>query len=311
MISNNPTYTLSIECGPYKPVIGSPYRDASQTITIQLPITCEFEIQRQFWGSSQTATFTLYNLKENTRNLLYHDQYAYLDRANIQFKAGYNGQEVLLFNGWVRWAYSKRPGRDFLTVIEAFDGAHALANSFSSFNALPRTSLKNVLYTLNQDFVSTYKLASTPLFGNIPDNTSFTNLRPLAMYGPTANLLKAFLPMSVSATIDLNQLKVLGYNDVLDLPEILIEAETGLLEPPERSGAMVVAKTLFNPQVQMNQTARLNSVDNSIFNRVYQIRGFSHKGLISFSVGGQRTTTYSLWYGTEALQYIPAPPTLT
>ena len=301
VISNNPSYQLTIGVGPYT-AAGDGYWDASQNVVIGLPITCDFEINRQFWGSSQVGTFTLHNLKEETRNLIYHDQYDTFHRMPIQFKAGYGNNLSLIFNGWVKWAYSKRPGRDFLTVLECFDGAFALSNAFSNFTLPAGSSFPAIVNRLNLDFVNTYKLTPNPLTGTFPP---FQTLRPLVMYGPTSFLLRSILPFSMQSTIDLNQLKVLAYNDyvVSDIIPI-IEADTGLLDPPERSGAFIMARALFNAQIVMGQQAILRSIDNSIFNGTYQIRGLIHRGIISPAVGGDRTTTLSLWKGTEALQPI-------
>lgn len=298
MISFSPVYTLSIEVGPFGKPDSQGYMDATQSITIQLPITCDFEINRQFWGSSQTGTFTLYNLKEETRNLIYHDQYNPLQRANIQFKAGYGNNQYLLFNGWIRKAYSKRPSKDYMTVIEAFDGALQRANSWTSFTRPPGMSLTSVITSLNQDFVKTYKLASTPYIGTLPEQI---NLRPASYFGPTDYVLKSVLPSGVLSTIDLNQLKVISYTDAIESTFDIIDSETGLLEPPTRQETYVEAKLLFNPAIVMGQNVYLRSIDNSIFNGIYKVMGLVHNGTISPVVGGKRTTTVGLYLGTQTI----------
>jgi len=298
MISFNPVYTLTVEVGPFGKKNSQGYSDATQKVTIELPITCDFEINRQFWASSQTGTFTLYNLKEETRNLIYHDQYNTFQRANIQFHAGYGINKYLLFNGWVRKAYSKRPNKDYMTVIEAFDGAFAKSDSWTSFTRPAGMALKDVIFSLNNDFANTYKLASTPYIGTLPPQV---NLRSASYFGPTDTILKSILPSTLLSTIDLNQLKVISYSDQVESTFDIIDSSTGLLEPPTRTETFIEAKLLFNPALIMGQKVYLQSVGNSIFNGIYKVMGLVHNGTISTVVGGKRTTVVSLYLGTQIL----------
>jgi len=299
MISFNPTYTLSVEVGPFGPKDKNGYQDATQNITFKLPTTCDFEINRAFWASAQTGTFTLYNLKDQTRNLLYHDRYNTFQRANIQFRAGYGGKEYLLFNGWVRNCYSKRPGKDYMTVIEAFDGAFQRTNSWTSFTRTAGMGLPDVIFNLNQDFVNTYKLAPTPFIGTLPP---VKNLRAASYFGPTDSILRSILPKSLLYTIDSNRLIVMSYSDTTEGTLGVIDSANGLLEPPTRSETFVETKLLFNPALTMGQNVILDSADNSIFNKIYKVMGLIHSGTISTAVGGKRTTTASLYLGQQILQ---------
>lgn len=114
-------YSLSVEVA------------GGQKVAIELPYTVEFEVRRENLSSSQDATITVYNLGERLRDLIYKDQYNTTEFRAVQLRAGYEDLGApLIFNGTIRQAYSYREGVDFKTVIDAYDGAYMMANSYTT-----------------------------------------------------------------------------------------------------------------------------------------------------------------------------------
>ena len=97
--------------------------DAGNSVEIDYPLTCEFNIIRTIFSGANTGKFTIYNLGEDTRNKIFHDLYDPKTIRKITFQAGYADQNPLpiAFQGRVQVAYSTRKGVNWVTEIKAFD----------------------------------------------------------------------------------------------------------------------------------------------------------------------------------------------
>ncbi len=312
----NRTYSLFCEVGPYsKPTTANGstvpnnqvfQKYATQSVTIDLPFTVEFTIKRENLATAQTANFKIYNLAEKTRDIIYKEWFNGADYAAIQFRAGYKDQFVpLIFNGTVRQAYSSRVGRNnIVTEIEAYDGGFAQSNSFSNFTLSPGALLSDTIIRLNSDLIKTFP---TPILGTLP---KFVNQRASVFCGPTYSLIQNLLPVGVNATIDNNQLKVLGNNDCFKLNNqiFVISSATGLLDIPMRQGNFIQVKMLFEPRLTIGQQVQLISEDIPIYNNIYPIQGITHEGIISPSVNGPLTTTVNLYLGPNGATTLTGNP---
>jgi len=86
--------------------------DAGNSVEIDYPLTCEFNIIRTIFSGANTGKFTIYNLGEDTRNKIFHDLYDPKTIRKLTFQAGYADQNPLpiAFQGRVQVAYSTRKG---------------------------------------------------------------------------------------------------------------------------------------------------------------------------------------------------------
>lgn len=303
----NRDYVLTVGCGPYGPPSATggaaQYISVAQNaVVIKPPITLEFEIRREFLASAQTATFRIKNLGEKTQDTIYKDRFATSLFARVALQAGYQGAFLpTIFDGSIWFARSNRQSRrDIVTEIDSFDGGFAMANSFSSFSLPPSNTYVDALQRLNGDLVQT---SATPIIGTVPGTLG---PRSAIFVGPTFDLITKLLPPGVTSTIDLGQLKVLADLDVLSFGSqtYLISANTGLLDPPVREGAFITVRMMFEPRITLGQVVQLDSVVNSIFNGLYQVRGVSHSGIISGSEGGPAETRLQLYLGPGLLNVL-------
>ena len=286
-----PTCQLSVEVLPNAAGVAQGY------LVIDPDLTVEFEIKRNSLGSSQTGTFKVKNLSEKTRNLIYKDRYSTALFRSVQFRAGYGTFMPLLFNGWMFQAFSYRQGVDFITEIDCWDGAMAMANGFSTVGVGANVSAAQIIGLLTNDLPNT---AGTPIIGKFPQ----VNTRGACLCGNTWQLIQQYC--GGVAIIDNNQVKVLGPNEAITSDEIpVIDADTGLLGSPRRYDALIEFEMLFTPQLTVGQIVLLQSVTNSIFNGTYKVMGFEHRGTISPAVAGDdRITKVSLWLGTQLLELV-------
>lgn len=289
-----PTYRLGVEGNaslvPLGPDDNAP---PAVNLAIEPPYTVEFEIRRASMSSSQTATFRLYNLAEETRDQIQKNWFDVADIRALQFQAGYAGESLaMLFNGTVKQAtsYRRSPGSDDITEIEGWDGASAMANGYSLRSVMGGALFSDLLKNLAQDLPG---LGRTPIIGEFAKRTS----RGAVFAGNTWNYI---LQLSQGlAIIDNNQLKVLNQDEVIQAEVPVITSDSGLLGSPVRANAMIKASILFEPRLTVGQIVQLRSTVNPGYNGTYKVMGFVHRGIISPSIDGERRTEVTLWDGIK------------
>lgn len=291
-----PQYELKVETAP-----GA---TGTSNVTITLPLTLDFEVNRQFQAQAQTGNFKIKNLSKATRNLLYKDQWTPLPFRAVQLRAGYPGFMPLIFNGNLLRGYSYREsgGTDIITELECMDGQYQQSigtpppSSGSFAGGAGALSYAQIINNLNADLPF---LAPNAIIGSFPT----VPVRGLALTGSTWNIITQL--SNGLATIDNGQLKVLNLNEVIESQIPVLNADSGLLGTPRRTNTIIEADFLFEPRLTLGQIVQLQSSTNDIFNGPYKVMGFIHRGTISAAMDGERRTTIMLWRGTAALQVVP------
>lgn len=282
-----PSYKLSVETSL---PAGSP---GAGNVEIGLPIPCEFEIRRATLSSSQVASFRLKGLQERTRDAIQRDWFNLDDQRSIQFSASYQDQpETLIFNGLVKQAQSYRPpgATEFITEIEAFDGAFAMANSFSLQSLAPNQKASDLVKKLAVDLKG---LTKSPIVGTFDAMTK----RGSVYAGNTWGYIQALT--NGVAFIDDNRLKALNVDDVLGGDVPIIDSSVGLLGTPRRFQGMMSVPMLFEPRFTLGQLVNLQTATLTKFNGLYKVFGIEHRGVIvSDGPDGERKTELTLYNGS-------------
>lgn len=289
---------LSVEVNP-STTPGSDFAEGRNNIVIPPEKTIEFEISRQSLGSSQEAVFRVLNLGEKTRNLIFKDPYALTEYRAIQFRAGYADQPFLplCFNGFVRSATSSRPGDDWVTEISAYDGGLQMANAFTAQTIASGQSVAETLKLLAN---SLPRVAGAPVIGEFPA----TNKRGKVLFGPTWNVI--LQESQGLAVFDNGQVKILNVDEAIAAEIPVINADSGLIGSPRRTQTSLEIETLLETRLTLGQIVKLESLTNKFFNGLYKVMGFTHRGTISPAVGGNCTTTISLFYGAGEFRNVQA-----
>lgn len=268
-------------------------------ITFPPDLTIEFNIERRSLTSAQTAKFSILNLAEHTRNLVVKDQFALTEKRAVQFRAGYVDDAILplCFNGEMRIAGSQRStgATDIVTEIDAWSGGYAMANGFSAITIAAGATVRETITNLAR---SLPRIAGTPVVGDFPG----TNLRGKVLFGNSWNLI--LQESGNFAIIDNNQVKVLQPNEAIAAEIPVISSASGLLGTPRRTQTSVEVDMLFEPRLTVGQIIELQSDSARIYNGVYKVMGFSHRGVISPAQGGKCTTTALLWFGNEEFRIV-------
>lgn len=290
-MKKDPKYFLSVE-------VGDNSDQNNSNVVFQLPLTCEFTITRMSIGSANTACFKILNLGERTRNLIYHDAFDGTRLRAVQFRAGYENFQPLIFNGTILQAFSYRRGTDDVTEIQCLDGGFQSVNGFTSMTVSGGQSASSVLNTLANGLPNT---TGVPLIGNFPDSSPRAQVFSGSAWGIIQQISKSVASIS---TIDNGQVKILNEDEVVNGNIAVITPEDGLLGTPMRSGTLLQFEMLFEPRFTVGAAVQLQSMTNKIFNGTYKVLGFEHNGTISAAVDGSRRTFVSLQLGTKAFKVI-------
>jgi len=255
-------------------------------LEIQLPFTLEFDIQRDTLAGVNTAKITLYNLSAYHRNLLWYDQDTYdvFNYITIRLYAGYGDgpQWPLIFSGQVSRGWSYRQGTDFLSVLECFDGGVAYQNAVSTVNFGAGESQQVVVETLIND-LAPYGVsvgAVTNLAGTLSKGASYS--------GQTVDILRQVT--NGNFFIDNLKANVLMANDAIGGNQVLINGLSGLLNTPLKQNRLVTFNMLFEPRLVCGSTVNIQASTVTVYNGVYKIVGFHHRGIISQVVSGEAVT---------------------
>lgn len=265
-----------------------------QIHTFKYPLTLDFQVKRNVLASANTCNLKIYNLGENTRNLIFKDQFSQsLSFRSLILKAGYGLTMPIIFNGNVKMAQSYRLDRsvNFITEIEGFDYGWAMINATSSFNLSGSVTHRQIIDQLVKDLQSSVPNNALGI-GAISDqfDTNYTT-KGVSIAGSSWNNLQKIT--NNQSFIDNANIFCLFENDVFDGDLTIINSETGLLGTPKKSDRLITMEILFEPRLNIGQQISLQSRSLTQFNGDYKIVGIEHHGTISGAVGGECKTIVS------------------
>jgi len=255
--------------------------------TIAFPLTCDFNIERNTMAQANSANFTVFNLSQTVRNLIFKSSITFKART-INFYAGYGDNLPLVFSGILSTCLSFRESTDWITTISAKDPGIPIASNCQVSLAAGSSRASNVQNLVN-DFMPGIKFGQIgSLFDDHP-----TLVRGNSYNGPVLSVLKQMT--SGNFYIDNGIAYVLKPNECLnDGGYTTIDSSTGLLGSPSYDGVCVNCKVMFEPRIVMSQQITLDS-EEEFFNGTFKVVAYSHEGRISGASAGEATTTISLY----------------
>lgn len=259
----------------------------SKNLIIEYPLTVKFNINRNTFASSNTASFQIYNLALETRNYIFQDRYKIYEQKTIIFEAGYGDNLTLCFKGRIQQAYSRRDGVDIITEIQAFD--YDIIQTYTSKTFDSGTSFKEAYLNMASDMQNLKVGAIGSLEGEFKTPTVFDETSFFALNKLTGE----------HTFIDNGVLHTLMDNEALgDYGVYVIESSTGLLGTPMRRDAQLEVQMVFEPNIVVGQLVEINSTTDTNFNGQFKVCGINHSGTISGAEAGQRITTLNLFIGS-------------
>lgn len=289
--------------------------------TFSYPLTLEFQIKRNVLASANTGNFRVYNLGQQTRNVIYKDQFSpNLSFRSLILKAGYGiGTTTtlpIIFQGNVMQAQSYRLEKsvNFITEIDGYDYAWVMTNASSNINYPSNTVTQTqIIKGLISDLQKT--VPSDPLnkgaslgIGAISPQYNITYKQNVAIVGNTWDNLQKIT--NNQAYIDNGNVYCLFENDAFPGDLNVINSSTGLLGTPKKQDRLIIVEVLFEPRLQVGQQVQIQSTSLAQYpqanNGIFKVVGIEHRGTISGAVGGDCKTVVSCLLPVNPINLINA-----
>jgi hypothetical protein len=250
----NRNYELNIQLSP------------DRVVTITPPFRLAFDISKSVAGGLNNAAFSLSGLGSETRLALAKDVEDFSKAWGLTFSLGYGDELRPVFKGSMLRGATKREGPAQVTEIEALDGGFDYLNGFTCRTVRGGAdSVDSILQDMPN--ITRGKIATLP-----------TLSRPRVMVGPSARIIDELLGPSQSWYIDDEQLHIIGADDVVSSYIPVVNAESGLLNTPEREQSRVTLQTMFNPSLRIGGLFELRSLNAPHLNGVYKIDSMGYTG---------------------------------
>lgn len=279
-----------------------------QYVLIELPLTIEFSINRGLQANINFLNLNIYNLSEEIRNNIFQDRYPKfwgLDAyKKVIFVAGYEDDVNVLFMGNVYMCTSKREMGNIITNLQCLDGGFDIGGIYSSHTLAPKTTKQEAIEKLISDFEHIER-GQVSLFpgiferGTVLDGNTMLLLRKLTSNSVFVDLEKIHClryneyvipkPLTILNKMYPNKFPIIEY---LNIP--VINADTGLLQIPQRRDTTIVIDTIFNPSIGLGQMIEIVSLYQTQYNGIYKVVGIKHNGTISASICGNLKSTFEI-----------------
>ena len=225
----------------------------------------EFSVERSLSKSANTADVTVYNLSEQTRQLVSEKA------IDTVLDAGYSGNSHTIFRGKLDAGKSWKNGADWVTNFQSTDGGKQLREKRINVSYSGKLSLEQVFDAVADSLGvglgnAKQKIREGNIRGAFKD---FQNGIALNGYSRDQldKLTKAF---GYTWSIQDGQLELLGPTDAIDRNDaIVLNSNTGLLGSPQSGEKGIIeARSLLIPQLI---PGRVVSLDSKLLNGFYRV----------------------------------------
>lgn len=258
--------------------------------TIKNPITAIIEVDRSMRATVNNATITLYNLAPETRNSIYKDKYAFQLYWQMSIVAGYAGTDLYeIFRGNIQEAYSYKQGTEWITKIDAYDGAFQIQNGFVNETINKGVDMKESIKRI----INTMPELLTGVMGSAAQGTS---VRGQTVVGNSYEELQKIT--DGQSFIDGETLHTLSDGEVIQGDPFILSGEN-LFTTPQRRDTYLEVSTLFSPEIRVGYGCQIESAEPR-FNGLYVVYGVKHVLTVSGAIAGDAISTLSLNAGARS-----------
>lgn len=235
-------------------------------MTVRPPLRIAFSALKSISGMGlNKMDCTIYGLKESSRDIFQKDV-EQQKLVNIQLKIGYQGDLKTIFSGQLHRGNSKLTSNGYETAFQCLDGGYDFFHSFTSRTVAGKD---NAIDSILGDMPNTEK-------GKV---TKFQQLaRPKVLMGNSYNLLRNMVGENESIHIEKGRVNILKDNEVIKTSVPLIDAESGLIDTPERESGIVTFTSVLNPFIVPAGKVNLVSAVAKHLNGFYKVDTIGYKG---------------------------------
>lgn len=301
------TYAITFKFGKYTNGKVVPETDENlKELSVGYPFTVELAIGRSISTFSNKAILTIYGLGETTRKRLAKARYDNEKYISMDIKAGYNGNEYLVYRGAIQECFSFRNGgeTEYRTIIESADAAMDLWLGGTSTSFSGGVDVATIINNLNSQLIDLHigTISPSVMFSIPKRGVNFTG-SPIKILRSMSEIEHPDGSVESQMSIDLGEINFIKQSsEVMKKYGILnVDDSYGLLGTPRRRDTFLSLTMLFEPAANLNQECALVSKALGI-GGIYKIMGVSHNGVISGAKCGTLTTTLDLYLGVEGFK---------
>lgn len=257
------------------------FNNTNVVLQISYPQTLKLNVHRSATLKLNTGTFEIYNLKESTKNLLFHDRFNRTFDKKFILKAGYGNNLTTVFIGNIIEAYSEKIQTNIITKLIVQDGVMSVNSAISNISLNNVSGLdifKQLSHNLGLQIGTTGNIIETFANGASFGGNTYKNMQEV---------------FDNKVFIDNEKINYLNDDEFIN-QTLDINSSNGLLSTPKRQGQYVIIETLFEPEIKAGCKVNFTSTVNPYFNGTYKAIGIYHFGTISGSEVGAVTTKLEL-----------------
>lgn len=256
-------------------------RDEAGNVKSTLRIA--FDITKTNKSDENTAKITVYNLNKEHRNLFQES------KVSVLLEVGYENELNTIFFGNITRIYSEKSGDDWLTIMEASDGARAYQNATIDKAFAAGTNIKDII----KEVANTFKEAAGTDLGSFEAVKDEVAQNGITLEGCSKAVLeKLCKTQGLQMSIQDNELMIVPEGGTTDRKIINLTPESGLVGMP--------AKTLIkinNREVEGMQFKSLIQQNKLRPNRLVQIESQTVRGIYVITKAGYKGDTSAQdWY---------------
>lgn len=219
----------------------------SETLDLsRLRIT--FEVKRTQSQTPNLAQIKVYNLSEDTANLIVGEG------SRIILQAGYQDNFGVVFDGQcIQIKKGREDGTETYVEINASDGDHAYNYSFVNTTLIAGSTQKDHVATVQKAM----GVGSTQL-----DTTAKPLPRGKVMFGEAKRIMrKSAHANNQDWSIQDGQLQIINSTSTLKQQAVVLNSKSGLVGGAEQSTNGIKARALLNPMIKIGGLIQLDEQD--------------------------------------------------
>lgn len=216
---------------------------------------CRFEVRRGDYQNPNTCDLRVWNLSDNTANLIQNEF------SQIIVQAGYEGSYGQIFQGVIKQVRKGRiDGKDSYVDITAADGDEAYTFATMSLSMAAGTYPTDSVQALVSAMVRGSLTQQLQPPAIVPNLKNTARVRGRVYYGMARDELRDFAAAyGLSWSIQDGRITFIPLKGYLPGPVPVLSPDTGLIGVPEQTQNGIEMTTLLNPNLRIGQLVKLSS----------------------------------------------------
>lgn len=236
----------------------------------------EFSITKSISSTENTASITLYNLKESTRNAMGKEF------DEVQLEAGYmppdgSSSVGIIFKGQIQDVSHARQGDNIVTTIECGDGDKAIRKATINKSYPKGTKVEDIV---NDAYKELEKQGVQKGEWKFPDDMEPTFKRPYAACGSCKQELDTIgRGKGFYWNIQNGAMEIIPGDGFLGMVTV-ISPETGMIDTPTITDNGCKFKTMMDPEIRPNRRVKIESsvIEMNADGGIYRVSQCTYSG---------------------------------